>query len=120
MSCRNSLVGSKSSVSARLTVASGIPGVARENAQPMKTEPYALYGWILEILYCNPKGRRALLRIPPPEGRSVCLCWEHSKPKGLKGRGQGRALPVRTARAPRRGAPPLKAASALRGTHHTP
>ena len=32
----------------------------------------------------NPKGRRALLRIPSTEGRSVCLCWEHSKPKGPK------------------------------------
>ena len=31
---------------------------------------------------CTPKGRRALLRIPSTEGRSVCLCWEHSKPKG--------------------------------------
>jgi len=49
-------------------------------------EPSALYCWILEILYCTPKGRRALLRIPSTEGRSVCLCWEHSKPKGPKGR----------------------------------
>ena len=45
----------------------------------------ALYCWILEILYCNPKGRRALLRVPSTVGRSVCLCWEHSKPKGPKG-----------------------------------
>ena len=42
------------------------------------------YCWILEILYCNPKGRRALLRIPSSEGRSVCLCWAKSKPKGPK------------------------------------
>ena len=48
-------------------------------------EPSALYCWILEILYCTPKGRRALLRIPSTEGRSVCLCWEHSKPEGPKG-----------------------------------
>jgi len=33
------------------------------------------YCWILKILYCNPKGRRALLRIPSTVGRSVCLCW---------------------------------------------
>ena len=48
-------------------------------------EPSALYCWILEILYCTPKGRRALLRIPSTEGRSVCLCWAKSKPKGPKG-----------------------------------
>ena len=48
-------------------------------------EPSALYCWILEILYCNPKGRRALLRIPSTEGRSVCLCWSKSKPNGTKG-----------------------------------
>ena len=47
-------------------------------------EPSALYYWILEILYCNPKGRRALLRIPSTEGRSACLCWPKSKPKRPK------------------------------------
>ena len=26
-----------------------------------------------------------MLRIPSMEGRSVCLCWEHSNPKGPKG-----------------------------------
>ena len=36
-------------------------------------------------LYCNPKGRRAFLRIPSTVGRSVCLCWAPSKPKGPKG-----------------------------------
>ena len=45
-------------------------------------EPSALYCWILEILDCNLKGHRALLRIPSTEGRSVCLCWKHSKSKG--------------------------------------
>jgi len=45
----------------------------------------ALYCWILEILYCDPKGYRALLRVPSTLGRSVCLRWEHSKPKGLEG-----------------------------------
>ena len=47
--------------------------------------PSLLYCWIHEILYCNPKGRRALLRMPSTEGRSVCLCWAPSKPKGPKG-----------------------------------
>ena len=37
------------------------------------------------ILYCDPKGRRALLRIPSTVGRRVCLCWAKSKPKGPKG-----------------------------------
>ena len=27
----------------------------------------------------------ALLRVPSTEGRSVCLCWAPSKPKGLSG-----------------------------------
>ena len=44
-------------------------------------EPSALYCWILEILCCNLKGRRALLRIPSAEGRSVYLCWAPSKPE---------------------------------------
>ena len=35
-------------------------------------EPSAIYCWILEILYCTPKGRRALLRIPT-SGRAKCL-----------------------------------------------
>jgi hypothetical protein len=42
------------------------------------SEQSALYCWILEILYCNPKGRRALLRVPSAAGRSVCLCWAKS------------------------------------------
>jgi len=42
------------------------------------------YCWILEILCCYPKGRRALLRVPSTEGRGVCLCWALSKPKGPK------------------------------------
>ena len=46
----------------------------------------ALYCWILEILYRTPKGRRALLQGPSTVGRSVCLCWEHLKPKGPNGR----------------------------------
>ena len=49
------------------------------------SEPSALYCWILEILYCDPKGLRALLRVPSTVGRSVCLCWALSKPKGPKG-----------------------------------
>ena len=48
-------------------------------------EPSALYCWILEILYSDLKGRRALLRVPFKVGRSVCLCWAKSKPKGPNG-----------------------------------
>jgi len=36
-------------------------------------EPSALEGWILEILYCDPKGSRAFLRILSTEGRGVYL-----------------------------------------------
>ena len=71
----------------------GITSHAPLEDHPLDThrEPSALYCWILEILYCNPKGRRALLRIPSTEGRSVCLCWAKSKPKGPKGR-EGRVV----------------------------
>ena len=31
-----------------------------------------------------PNGRRALPQIPSTEGRSVCLCWAKSEPKGRK------------------------------------
>ena len=48
-------------------------------------EPSALYCWILEILYCTPKGRRALPRIQSTEERSVCLCWAPFKPQGPEG-----------------------------------
>ena len=48
-------------------------------------ETSALYCWILEILCCNPKGRRALMRVPSTEWRSVGLCWEHSNTKGPEG-----------------------------------
>jgi len=44
-------------------------------------------------LYCYPKGRRALLRIPSTVGRSVCLCWAKSKPKGPKGPGEHAGRP---------------------------
>ena len=60
-----------------------------------RREPSALYCWIFEILYCNPKGRRALLRIPSTEGRSVCLCGAPSKPKGptrTEGSGPGSSM----------------------------
>jgi hypothetical protein len=40
---------------------------------------------ILEILCCDPKGHRALLRVPSTEGRGVRLCWAISKPKEPKG-----------------------------------
>ena len=37
--------------------------------------------------YCDPKGRRALLRVPSTVGRSVCLCWAPSKLEGPEGAG---------------------------------
>ena len=40
---------------------------------------YPLYCWILEILYCNPKGRRALLRIPTTEGCCLQEYLAHNK-----------------------------------------
>ena len=40
--------------------------------------------WIFEILYCNPKGRRALLRIPSTEGRSVACVGRNKKLKDLR------------------------------------
>ena len=42
-----------------------IPSHAPLEDHPVAThrEPSALYCWILEILWCNPKGRRALLRL---------------------------------------------------------
>ena len=64
-----------------------IPSHTPLEDHPLDThcEPSALYCWILEILYCNPKGRKAFLRVPSTEGRSVCLSWASSKPKGPKG-----------------------------------
>ena len=55
-------------------------GIFEVDQIPLAThhEPSALYCWILEILYCDPKGRRALLRVPSKVGRSACLCWAHS------------------------------------------
>ena len=38
-------------------------------------------------LYCDPKGRRALMHIFSAEGRGLCRCWTHSKherPQGLQ------------------------------------
>jgi len=51
-----------------------------------RREPSALEGWILEVLYCNPKGSRGFLRNLSTEGRGVRLCWALSKPEGPKGR----------------------------------
>jgi len=50
-----------------------------------RREPSALEGWILKIICCDPKGSRTFLRILCTEGRGVCLCWAHLKPKGPKG-----------------------------------
>ena len=57
---------------------------SRPRGTPRGRKPAYSTEWILEILYCSPKGRRALLRIPSTEGRSGCLCWAKSKPKGPK------------------------------------
>jgi hypothetical protein len=86
----------------RVSRSAGAPRTARRRSagtledHPLDThcEPSAPYCWILEILCCTPKGRRALLRIPPTEGQSVCLCWEHSKPKGPKGLAEGLRVEV--------------------------
>ena len=48
-----------------------------------RREPSALEGWILEVLYCNPQGSRAFLRILSTEGRGIRLCWALSKFKDL-------------------------------------
>ena len=53
----------------------------RDHPLATHREPSALYCWILEI---PASFRRALLRIPFAEGRSICLCWAKSKPKGPK------------------------------------
>jgi len=58
---------------------------AEDDPLDVPREPSALEGWTLEVLYCDPKGSRAFLRILSTEGRGVRLCWEHSKPKGPKG-----------------------------------
>ena len=41
-------------------------------------------GWILQVLYCDPNGSRAFLRILSTEGRGVRIWWAHSKPKRPK------------------------------------
>ena len=38
-----------------------------------RRELSALEGWILEVFYCEPKGRRAFWRILPKEGRGLVL-----------------------------------------------
>jgi len=51
-----------------------------------RREPSALEGWILQVLYCDPNGSRAFLRILSAEGRGVRLCWGKPKPKGSQAR----------------------------------
>ena len=47
-----------------------------------RREPSALEGWILEVLYCDPKGGRAFLRILSMKGRGVrlqgYLCYKNT------------------------------------------
>ena len=42
-------------------------------------------GWILEVLYCDPKFRRAFLGFLFTEGRGLRLCWEKSNSTGPRG-----------------------------------
>ena len=39
---------------------------------------------MLEVLDCESKGSRAVLRILPTEGRGVGLCWAHAQPQAPK------------------------------------
>ena len=57
----------------------------KENPLAARCEPSALKGCILEILYCDPKGKGAFLHILFTEGRGVRSCWAVSKPKGPRG-----------------------------------
>ena len=55
----------------------GPKGQSSKAPKPLaaRREPSALEGWVLEVLYCNPKGSRAFLQILSTEGRGVRLCW---------------------------------------------
>ena len=70
-------------------------GFNTKHSSTTHRKPSALYCWILEILCCDPEGRRALLRVPSTVGRSVCLCWALSKPKGPKGPPKHLTIPSR-------------------------
>ena len=50
-----------------------------------RLEPFALGGWMFDMMYCNPKGSKAFLQILSMKGRGVGLCWAFSKPQGLRG-----------------------------------
>ena len=65
----------------------GIPSPPPLLDHPLDThrEPSALYCWILEILYCDPKGRRALLRVPSTVGRVFAYVESIQNLKNLKG-----------------------------------
>ena len=53
----------------------GIPSQDPREDHPLaaRREPSALEGWILEVLYCDPKVSRAFMRFVPTEGRDFCL-----------------------------------------------
>jgi len=50
-----------------------------------RRELSALEGWILEVLYCDPKGSRAILRLLFTERPDVRLWWAHTKSQGPQG-----------------------------------
>ena len=54
------------------------PVYGRAKCLPMLGAFKGPKGLILEILGCDPKGHKALLRAPSTEGRGVRLCWAHS------------------------------------------
>ena len=63
----------------------GPKGSIEDHPLDARREPSALEGWILEVLYRDPKESRACMRILSTEGRGVRLCWALSKPEGPKG-----------------------------------
>ena len=71
-----------------------IPSHAPLEDHPLdpRCEPSALEGWVLEIICCDPKGNRAVLRILFTEGRGVRL-WALSTPKGPEWEGEVFAYP---------------------------
>ena len=52
------------------------------NALNARRQPSPLEGWILEVIYCGPKGSRAVLWVLFTEGRGARLCWALLTPEG--------------------------------------